>query len=314
MLRRIFHAFPRIGAAAMALGTSTSHSQAACGAAAPSDTGHGVPRQHFDDLFDAAKKREVSMAGRTALITGASSGIGKATACAFAAEGINLILVARRGEKLLEIKDEVERRGLGVSVSCIAGDCCDEAVYRQLREQELVDKIDILVANAGCALGKDAVTAADPADWRGMMDANCYGAFRVIREVVPSMVRRGEGTVIGTGSIAGLEAYEGGSVYCASKFAMHAFMKALRYETHAKGIRVAVVAPGAVGEGTEFSEVRFKGDAALAAKTYDRMQELKATDVAMQMLWIVKQPSHVNLDQIVLMPTCQGGATRIHRG
>lgn len=286
-----------------ALGTSASHLQAA-----------SVPRLAFDDLFDAAKKREVSMAGRTALITGASAGIGKATACAFAAEGINLILVARRGEKLLEIKDEVERRGLGVSVTCVAGDCCDEAVYRQLREQALVDKVDILVANAGCALGKDSVATADVSDWKTMLDANCFGAFRVIREVLPAMLQRGEGTIIATGSIAGIEPYEGGSVYCAAKFALHAFMKALRFETYGRGIRVAVVAPGAVGEGTEFSEVRFKGDVALAAKTYDRMQELKATDVAMQMLWVVKQPAHVNLDSIVMMPSCQGGTTRIHRG
>jgi len=285
---------------------------ACCDAAVSTASDDNPVRQHaYDELFEAQYGNKV--AGQTALITGASAGIGKATACAFAAAGINLVLVARREDKLLEIKAEVERRGLPVSVTCIAGDCCADAVYDKLRELKLIDKIDIVVANAGCALGKDAIENANVDDWRGMMDVNCMGTFRMIREVLPSMVARKAGTIIATGSIAGIEPYEGGSVYCASKFATHAFMKALRYETYAHGIRVAVVAPGAVGEGTEFSKVRFKGDADKVVKTYDRMKELKATDVAAQMLWVVKQPAHVCLDMVLMLPTCQAGSTRIHR-
>ena len=268
----------------------------------------GVKKQSYDALFQPARPQP--LAGKTALITGASAGIGKATACAFAAEGMNLVLVARREDKLVEIRDEIARRRLPVTVTCIVGDCASDKVFAALQQQ----KVDICVANAGCALGKDPVETAAPKDWEAMMNANTIGAFRTIRAVPPGMIERGGGTVIATGSIAGIEAYEGGSVYCASKHALHAFMQALRYETYSKNIRVAVVAPGAVGEGTEFSEVRFKGDVATAAKTYENIEELKATDVASQILWVARQPSHVNLDMIVMKPTCQGGATRMHRG
>merc|ERR1719502_675649 len=118
------------------------------------------------------------------------------------------------------------------------------------------------------------------------------------------MIERGGGHIISTGSIAGLEPYEGGSVYCATKHAVHAFMKTLRYETYAKNIRCTTVAPGFVGEGTEFSEVRFHGDKEKASSVYDKMQELRATDVAAQIVWALRQPSHVCLDLIHVMPTC----------
>merc|ERR1712150_263869 len=131
-----------------------------------------------------------------------------------------------------------------------------------------------------------------------MGDANCLAAFRLVNEVLPGMFARGGGHVISIGSIAGHEAYEGGSVYCATKFAMHAFMKSLRYETYSKNVRCTVVAPGFVGEGTEFAEVRFKGDQDKAAATYKGMQELRATDVAAQIVWAIRQPNHVCLDMI----------------
>ena len=119
--------------------------------------------------------------------------------------------------------------------------------------------------------------------------------------------------MLATGSIAGLESYEGGSVYCASKHALHAFMKVLRYETHAKNVRCTTVAPGFVGEGTEFSEVHFHGDKAKAGVVYENLRELRATDVAAQVLWAVRQPDHVNVDILQVMPTDQGSAQRIHR-
>jgi len=271
----------------------------------------GVPGIAFDALFSIAQ--EVEIKGKTALITGSSSGIGKAAACALAAAGVNLILIARREAQLLEIKSEVEKRSLGVQVDVLPGDVCKDKLYEDLKASGLLEKVDILVANAGLARGKSAIGEALLSDWSEMMDANCMGTFRLVNECLPSMVARGGGHVVATGSIAGMEPYEGGSVYCASKHALHAFMKALRYETHAKNVRCTVVAPGLVGEGTEFSAVRFHGDEGKAAATYLNIDELKATDVAAQILWAVRQPGHVNLDLIQVMPTSQGGATRVHR-
>lgn len=274
-----------------------------------------VPKQDFDALFEVGRTPPLQdVTGKWALVSGASSGIGKATACALAASGCNVVLLARRKDRLDEIKQEIERRGLKVQVKVIVGDVCADATYTALKEAGCLDEIDFLVNNAGLARGRDQVGDIGLEDLREMLDANCFGAFRLTNAVVKSMAARGGGHVIMTGSIAGLEAYEGGSVYCATKSAAHAFMKALRYETHSKNIRCTVVAPGLVGEGTEFSEVRFKGDGAKAAATYADMQELRASDVASQIVWVLKQPPHVCLDFVHVMPTCQGGATRLHRG
>jgi len=273
-----------------------------------------VPAQSFDALFDAGKTPVLQdITGKWALVSGASSGIGKATACALAACGCNLTLLARREDRLLEIKEEIARRGLSVEVRIVAGDVCAEDTYEKLRAAGALEQVDFLINNAGLAKGKDTVGAIKMVDMKEMFDANCMGAFRLANEVMPGMITRGGGHVILTGSIAGMEAYEGGSIYCATKHAAHAFMKALRYETYAKNIRCTTVAPGSVGEGTEFSVVRF-GDPAKAAAVYDSMQELRASDVAAQIVWALRQPSHVCLDIIQIMPTCQGGATRIHRG
>jgi len=269
-------------------------------------------RQSLDDMFNAAS-RLVPLAGKTALITGASSGIGKATACALATQGCNLVLVARRKEKLEEIAAAVAERGLGVTVELAVGDVCNDDLYAQLEANGCLGKVDFLINNAGLARGKERVESAILSDWDEMMQANCSGAFRMVRAVLPGMIERGSGHVVSTGSIAGLESYEGGSVYCASKHALHAFMKALRYETYDKNIRTTIVAPGFVGAGTEFSEVRFHGDADKAKATYNNMQELSAADVAASILFTLQQPPHVNLDMMHIMPTCQGGATRIHR-
>ena len=292
----------------------------ACGSVAATTAGLGsvpslsqpaVQPQGYDTLFSLT--HEVSIQGKTALISGCSSGIGKATACALAAAGCDLILVARRADKLDELRDEILRRKPAAKVSVVVGDVCDDGLYETLRARRLHEKVDILVANAGLAVGKEAVGVADVSDWRRMMDANCMGAFRLINLCVPEMERRGGGHIVATGSIAGMESYEGGSVYCASKAALHAFMRALRYETHAKNVRVTVLAPGLVGEGTEFSEVRFKGDGSKAAATYKGLSELRSSDCAAQILWALRQPAHVNIDMLHVMPTSQGGATRVHR-
>ena len=301
----------RLGRAAVPTAALACGATAAAVAVLPAWSEPAVKAQSWDTMFNLPEQK--SIAGKTALITGCSAGIGKATACGLASSGCNLVLVARRAEKLEELKAEINRRVPGVSVTVVAGDVNDDALYEKLVALKVPQKVDILFANAGLALGKETVGSADLSDWKGMMDANCLGAFRLIDLCLPEMVKRGGGHVLATGSIAGLESYEGGSVYCASKHALHAFMKALRFETYAKNIKVTVVAPGFVGEGTEFSEVRFKGDKAKAVSTYENLKELRASDVAAQVLWAVRQPDHVNVDLLQVMPTDQGSAQRIHR-
>ena len=254
------------------------------------------------------------LVGRKALITGASSGIGKATACALASCGVDLVLVARREDRLREIADEIYRRELGVDVTILVGDVADAALYTALEHMANTDNApDIVIANAGGAFGKAFVGDEELDDIRTMLDVNVFGVIRTVRALLPSMVAKQRGHVMFIGSIAGLEAYEGGSTYCASKAAIHAFAKALRYETYGSGVRVTNVAPGFVGEGTEFATVRFKGDAAKAAATYTGFEELRATDIACQLLWALRQPLRVNVDLLHVMPSSQGGATRIKR-
>jgi len=268
--------------------------------------------QTYDEMF--AANNAVDISAKWALVSGASAGIGKATACALAAAGCNLILVARRESQLEELKVEILKRFPTAEVRIVAGDVCNDDTYEKLKSTGVLDKVSFLVNNAGLAKGADRVGTASLADWKAMMDCNCLGAFRMVNEVIPAMFKNGCGHIVTTGSIAGLEPYEGGAVYCASKFAVHAFMKALRYETYSKNIRCTVVAPGAVGAGTEFSEIRFDGDKEKAANVYKGIEELKATDVAAQIVWALRQPPNVNVDMIHVMPTCQGGAgTRMHR-
>lgn len=200
-----------------------------------------------------------------------------------------------------------------MEVQLAVGDVCSDELYKKLEDMGILDKVDFLINNAGLARGKDRAHEAKLSDWDEMMNANCNGAFRMVRTVLPGMIERKSGHIISTGSIAGLESYEGGSVYCASKHALHAFMKALRYETYSHNVRTTIVAPGFVGAGTEFSETRFHGDGEAAKAVYTNMQELSAADVAGSIVFTLRQPPHVNLDLVHIMPTCQGGATRIHR-
>ena len=285
-------------------------------AAVALSAGPVVPSQSFDALFAASDLGLQPLAGRKALITGASSGIGKATACALASCGVDLVLVARRADRLAEIADEISRRGLGVDVTTIVGDVVDEGdvLYQELERLAAADDgPDIVIANAGGALGKAHVGAEDLVDVRTMLDVNVFGAIKTVSALLPSLRTKQRGHVVFIGSIAGLEAYEGGSTYCAAKAAIHAFCKALRYETFGSGIRVTNVAPGFVGEGTEFASVRNKGDMAKAAATYDGFDELRASDIACQLLWALRQPERVNVDLLHVMPSSQGGATRIKR-
>jgi len=267
--------------------------------------------QSFDDLFAGPPLRDIS--GKWAIVSGASSGIGKSAACLLAVAGCNLALVARRQGHLDEISQEIKRRYPSLEVVVIAGDVSADETYALLKSSGVLDKADFLINNAGLAKGTDRIGSASMADWKQMMDCNCLGAFRMVNEVLPGMIERGGGHIVTTGSVAGMECYEGGSVYCASKFAMHAFMKTLRYETYSKNIRCTVVAPGAVGAGTEFSLVRL-GDAEKASAVYKGIEELKSSDVAAQIVWAIRQPANVNVDMVHMMPTAQGGVgPRIHR-
>ena len=159
-------------------------------AAALSAGGPPVKRQTYDDLFSAPL--QTPLHGKLALITGASSGIGRATACALANEGCNLILVARRSERLIELQDECKRRLPDVSVTCVAGDVCDDGLYDELRSLGCLENVDFFVNNAGGAFGKDRVVDADISDWKGMLDVNAMAAFRMVHAVLPAMVSRGE--------------------------------------------------------------------------------------------------------------------------
>ena len=177
-----------------------------------------VAAQSFDALF--AVPTPMPLRGRCALVTGAASGIGKASACMLAAHGCDLVLVARREQRLLELKAEVERRGLGTSVEVIAGDLTTDEVYAKLAARGAYQRADILINNAGLARGRSEVGGASLSDWRAMVDTNCVAAFRMINEHLPHMIARGAGHVVTIGSIAGMEPYEGGSVYVATKHAV----------------------------------------------------------------------------------------------
>jgi len=241
-------------------------------------------------------------------ITGASSGIGKATARAFAASGAKLVLAARRLERLRSLAAD-----LPVETHVMKLDVRDrEAVHAAVAAiPETFAAIDVLVNNAGLSRGLAVLHRGDEDDWEEMIDTNVKGLLFVTRAVLPGMVARGRGHVINVGSVAGHEAYPGGNVYCASKAAVRALNKALRLDLAGTGIRVSSVDPGLVP--TEFSVVRFHGDAELAAKIYENTRPLSASDVAEAIVWCASRPPSVNVESMLLMPTDQAAATVVHR-
>jgi 3-hydroxy acid dehydrogenase/malonic semialdehyde reductase len=251
-----------------------------------------------------------SLAGNTALVTGASAGIGLATAVLLAEESVNLVLVARREDKLSEVADAIRKHFPNIVVSAIYGSISDQATIKKI---EIAGGLDaqLVINNAGLALGVDPVESAQLSDWEEMIDTNVKAVFELTRNVLPRMLLQKNGHIVQLGSIAGHYSYEGGSVYCATKHALLAFTKALRLETCGKGIRITTVSPGLVE--TEFSEVRFRGDKTRAKKVYEGISALKSTDIARQIIWALKQPKYVNIDEIVLMPDAQGGPQKVVR-
>jgi len=242
----------------------------------------------------------------TAVVTGASSGIGAATAVRLAAEGFGLVLGARRVERLAEVAARC-----GGATRALALDVTDTVSVEGFAAE--VGACSVLVNNAGGALGLDPIAGADEEQWRWMYDANVLGVMRVTRALLPALVASGDGRVVNVGSIAGLQVYEGGAGYTAAKHGLRAVTETLRRELLGQAVRVTEVDPGMVE--TEFSLVRFGGDAERAAKVYEGVTALTADDVADCIAWAVTRPSHVNVDQIVVMPRDQAGAGAglIHR-
>ncbi len=246
------------------------------------------------------------------LITGASSGIGRACARKFAEEGARLILTARRKDRLDELTDKI-RNERNTDVYTVKLDVRDrkgvESAIASLPENWR--DIDVLVNNAGLSRGLDKIHEGKLQDWEEMIDTNVKGLLYVSRAVIPGMVKRGRGTVINIGSIAGREVYQKGNVYCATKFAVDALTKGMRLDLVDTPIRVCTVDPGLVE--TEFSEVRFRGDTERAKNVYSGLVPLTGEDVADAVVFAASRPQHIQCAEILLLPTDQASPTVVNR-
>ncbi len=237
-----------------------------------------------------------------AVVTGASSGIGAAAAQHLAAAGYELILGARRMDRLRAVAEPLGATALELDVTDAAS---VEAFCAQ------VPRVNVVVNNAGGALGTETVADAVDDKWERMYDTNVLGTMRMVRGLLPKLEESGAGHIVVIGSVAGIEVYPGGGGYTAAKHAVKAVTETLRVELVGKPVRVTEIAPGLVE--TEFSLVRFGGDAEKAKKPYLGMTPLTAGDVADAIVWAVTRPAHVNIDTLVIKPLDQATATRIHR-
>ena len=249
---------------------------------------------------------------KTVLITGATSGIGKACATKFASAHFNLIITGRRNERLLALKSELEN-DFGIKVLTLCFDVQDRNAVANTFKSLPVEwqNIDVLINNAGLALGKDSFEDADMNDWETMLNSNVHGLLYVSRAVLPYMLAQQKGHVVNLGSVAGKEVYEKGNVYCASKFAVDAITKAMRIDLLKKNIKVTGIHPGAVQ--TEFSLVRFKGEEATAKAAYDGFTPLTGEDIADTIFYCVSLPDHVCINDVVITCTQQADAYYFHK-
>lgn len=247
---------------------------------------------------------------KTVFITGATSGIGRASAEIFAKNQYKLVICGRREDRLKQLKETL---GRFTEIEYLVFDVRDkEEVF--LKIESLPDsfkQIDILINNAGNAHGLSTIDKGSLDDWDAMIDINVKGLLYVSRAIIPGMVERKSGHVINIGSIAGKEVYANGNVYCASKFAVDALSTGMRIDLNAHGIKVSEVKPGAVD--TEFSEVRFKGDKEKANKVYDGFKPLVAEDIADVIYFISSRPAHVNIADTLVFSTAQATATMVNR-
>jgi NADP-dependent 3-hydroxy acid dehydrogenase YdfG len=239
---------------------------------------------------------------KTAVVTGASSGIGAETTRRLAAMGYNVFAGARRIDRLEVVAAECGATALALDVT-------DPGSVEAF--SDAVAECHVLVNNAGGALGLEPIAEADDEKWRWMYDANVLGTMRMTRALLPKLVASGDGHIVNVGSIAGLQAYDGGGGYTAVKHALVAVTETLRLELLGQPVRVSEIDPGAVE--TEFSIVRFDGDTARAARVYEGMTPLTADDIAQCIEFIVTRPSHVNIDQLVVKPRDQARAERVYR-
>lgn len=247
---------------------------------------------------------------KTALVTGATSGIGKATAQILAKNNYKIILCGRREDRLNDLKKELSEF---TEVHTISFDVRDKkGVFESINSiPEAFSRIDVLINNAGNAHGLDPIQNGDLDDWDAMIDINVKGLLYVSKAIIPQMIQRKSGHIINIGSIAGKEVYPNGNVYCASKHAVDALSQAMRMDLNPYGIRVGAIHPGAVE--TEFSEVRFKGDTEKAANVYKGFEPLHPEDIADIIHFVVSRPYHVNIADLLVLPTAQASATILKR-
>ena len=247
---------------------------------------------------------------KTALITGATSGIGKSTAILFAANGIRLILCGRRKDRLKILQEEL---GKETEVHTLSFDIRnkDEVSSAINTLPEAFSNIDILINNAGNAHGLDPINEGSIEDWDAMLDINVKGLLYVSKAIIPKMIEKKAGHIINIGSTAGKEVYPKGNVYCASKHAVDAINQGMRIDLNPYGIRVGAVNPGLVE--TEFSDVRFKGDHERAENVYKGFEPLKPEDIAEIIHFVVTRPYHVNIADLIVMPTAQASSTIVNK-
>lgn len=245
------------------------------------------------------------------LVTGATAGIGEATALLLASQGYRLLLTGRRNDRLQQVAKACQEKGAEVFTLCfdIQNREATEAALASLPQNW--QQIDILVNNAGLSQGLNPVHEGDWGDWDRMLDTNVKGLLNVSRWVSRGMIERGSGHILMVSSIAGKEVYANGNVYCASKHAVEAIVKSMRLELIPYGIKVSSIAPGLVE--TEFSQVRFKGDVARAAQVYQGYEPLRAQDIADAILFMINRPAHVNIADLTILPTAQASSTVVNK-
>ncbi|MEQ8579904.1 MAG: SDR family NAD(P)-dependent oxidoreductase [Balneola sp.] len=250
------------------------------------------------------------LSGKNIIITGATSGIGKAAAYQLGEFGANLFLTGRRVERLVEIKNELENKYPDSEIYTFPFDVTDRVACQDFVNS--IDRdIDVLINNAGLALGKDAVYELDQEDVDQMFAVNVQGLLSLTRLISPQMKAKKAGHIINIGSVAGHESYAGGVVYCATKHAVKAITESTKKDLHGTGVRVSMVSPGMVE--TEFSNVRFKGDEEKAESVYKGFRALTAEDIAEIIVFIANRPEHVNIMDTIIYPVSQSSSTMVYR-
>jgi len=246
----------------------------------------------------------------TAFITGATSGIGKATAEIFAKNNIKLVLCGRRAERLEKLQTRLSKLTEVTTLQFDVSKSKEVEIAIKSIPKEF-KKIDILINNAGNAHGLSSIQEGNIDDWDAMIDGNVKGLLYVSRAIIPQMIEKNSGFIVNIGSIAGKEVYANGNVYCASKFAVNALNKSMRLDLNQYNIRVGAIHPGLVE--TEFSDVRFKGDSKKARTVYSGYKALQAEDIADIIYFVVTRPYHVNIEDLVVYPTAQASATILNK-